>query len=97
MLNNKVPLLDVKVGGWCAMTATQIIGPTLFSETIKFIWICYTCSDLYLFQHDSSTVQITKISTCYLGSILGDRITRKGLWLPCLTNATHVVFRHVKG
>jgi len=36
ILMQKVPLLDVKVGGvWCAMCATRITEPIFFPETIN--------------------------------------------------------------
>ena len=88
-----MPLHDVKVGVWCATSAFKIIGPFFFLRPFSsYEYVTHVLTHTFFLQ-DKAKFQITNNSMCSLESVLGDRITRIRLWLPCLTNRTYVAVR----
>ena len=94
MLIQEVPLHGVQVGVWCAMSATRIIGPIFFSETLnshRYVTQILTpfferLSDYErtyaFFQQDNASSRTANNSVRCLQSVFGDRIISRGLWPP---------------
>jgi hypothetical protein len=45
---HEIPLHDLKIRVWCAVSAHRIIGPTVFEVTIKFQLLHFVNSDTIL-------------------------------------------------
>jgi hypothetical protein len=92
----EVPLHDVKIGVWCAISAHRIIGPVFFQETIN--------SELYVkliltpffrelteeektngyFMQDNTTAHSANHSMNEINQLFGDRVVSRGICEACL-------------
>jgi inhibitor of nuclear factor kappa-B kinase subunit alpha len=91
---HQIPLHDIKIGVWCAVSARRIIGPIFYHETVN--------SDRYVrhilepffeqltdderqygyFQQDNATAHTARNSISALQEVFDDRIISTGLWPP---------------
>jgi hypothetical protein len=87
-----VPLHDQKIGVWCAITASRIVGPIFFYNTIN--------SELYVIEilrpffhsiteeeethgyvmQDGATAHTVTYSTHVLNEVFENRLISRGLW-----------------
>ena len=90
----ETPLHPEKIGVWCAISRSRIIGPIFFNTTVNSD---VYCSDILFpfigqlneielnsgfFQQDNATAHTSHQSMRLLGEIFGERIISQGLWPP---------------
>ena len=88
------PLYDRKVGVWCAVSQTRIIGPIFFENTINsqryisdilqpfFQHLTAYEKQNGWFQQDGATAHTARASMQALQEVFDDRIISRGLWPP---------------
>jgi hypothetical protein len=91
---HEVPLHDVKIGVWCAISAHRIIGPVFFQETInseRYVRLILTPffrelteeekTDGYFVQ-DNATTHTANHLMKERNQVFGDRVASRELWPP---------------
>jgi hypothetical protein len=90
----EVPLHDVKLGVWCAISARRITGLVIFHEAINSErYVRLILSPFYIqqtneeksyahFVQDNATAHIANNSMVALDNVFGERIISPGLWPP---------------
>jgi hypothetical protein len=91
---HEVPLHDLKVGVWCAISARRIIGPVFFHETINseryvrlilspfFDQLTDEEKSYGHFMQDNATAHTANNSMVALDEVFGERVISRGLWPP---------------
>jgi hypothetical protein len=89
-----VPLHDLKVGVWCAISARRIIEPVFVHETINseryvrlilspfFDQLTDEEKSYGHFMQDNATVHTANNSMVALDEVFGERVISRGLWPP---------------
>jgi hypothetical protein len=90
-LTPKVLLHPVKLGVWCAVSATRIVGPMFFNETVnckRYVQVIFgqfipelTQEERFYgwFQEDSATAPAVLMSLQALSDVFGNRIISSGI------------------
>jgi hypothetical protein len=97
------PLHSMKVGVWCAMSRTRIVGPIFFDTTLNtdlyldiFHQFVNQLDDLELtnayFQQDGATCHTSRRALAEIASFFQDRVVSKGLWPPRSPDLTPLDF-----
>jgi hypothetical protein len=84
MLIHDMPLHDVKIGVWCAMSATTITGPLFHTINIhRYVFDCLSDYDrtFSFFQEQSQTYRTAKNTALRLKCFWWQNDT-KGFWPP---------------
>ena len=98
---HETPLYDEKIGVWCAISRSRIIGPIFFTETINSD--CYikdvlkpfltklsdTEKRIGYFQQDVATAHTSNASLTILQTIFGSSIISKNLLILHLQTFTY--------
>jgi hypothetical protein len=91
---HEVPLHDVKIRVWCAISAYRIIGPVFFQETInseRYVRLILTPLFRKLtedkktygyFMQDNTTAHTANHSMNEINQVFGDCVVSRGLWPP---------------
>ena len=91
---HEVPLHDVKIGVWCAISGRRIIGPIFYDGTINaqryvdlilqpfFAEVTEEERDHAYFMQDNATAHTAHISMREIVDVFEDRIVSRGLWPP---------------
>jgi hypothetical protein len=89
-----IPLHDIKIGVWCAVSARRIIGPIFYHEIVNSDWyvrnILKPCFEQLTddgrqcgyFQQDNATAHTARNSVSALQEVFDDRIISTRLWPP---------------
>lgn len=108
---HETPLYDEKVGVWCAVSASRIVGPIFFDTTVNtevytgiFNTFVEQLDDIELtqgyFQQDGATCHTSNKSMEHVTSFFADRIITKDLWpprSPDLTSPDFFLWGYLKG
>lgn len=91
----QVPLQDLKIHVWCAISAKRIFGPFYFEETVKkenylkmlqdFFWpkLLRTAErEKYYFQQDGASAHTSKIVQAWCSLKFGQKFLHKEMWPP---------------
>ena len=88
------PLHSAKVGVWCAISRSRIVGPIFFHDTINSERYCEQIIHPFtrqlteqeiqttFFQQDGATAHTSNATLNVLREFFGERIISKGLWPP---------------
>ena len=89
-----MPLHDLKIGVWCALSGNRIIGPIFFNETVNTNVHLQVYSDFSAqltpkekryayFQQDGNTCHTSDLSLTTIHTVFtAERTIGKGLWPP---------------
>lgn len=100
----QIPLHDQKVGVWCALSRTRIIGPIFFDNTINAKRYRTEILEPFIaqlkkrelkkawFQQDGASAHTARTSLQYLEEVFGNRIISRGIWPPRSPDLTPLDF-----
>jgi hypothetical protein len=109
---HQVPLHDQKIGVWCAVSASRIIGPTFFDTTVNTDVYLQIFRNLYsqltenerqqcFFQQDGATCHTSHHSLTRIHeTFTEERTVSKGLWPPSsldLSSCHFYLWGYLKG
>ena len=89
---HEVPLHDQKVGVWCAISRTRLIGPIFFDDTVNsqryinnilnpfFNQLTDYEKENGTFQQDNATAHTARASLAAIQNVFEDRVISRGRW-----------------